>query len=264
VSHQATTWVMEFSESKLATRLVLLAIAHRVSNDNGEAFPSVATIAREANVSESSVHASLLALVEKGELEIDREASQYGTNVYKLPKFLVWIEGLHQQGGTKSVPTKSVPPKRSKPSANSAPEPSVNHHKKTITGKTSTPSASGDVRHRVFVQFAREDFQTRHSGQKPTWNGKDFRQLREFLERNPDVDLAELKRRWAHFVSSLQPFIRNQGESLGFFCSNFDRFIDGPLFAAPVSGGTNGKTKPTHGDAFASAGKALARAVRAG
>jgi hypothetical protein len=109
VSYQATTWVMEFSESRLADRLVLGAIAHRVSNDNGEAFPSVETIAREANVSESSVHASLKKLKRLGELEIDVAASQYGTNVYQMPKFKAWMEALHlprsgSKGGAKSVP----------------------------------------------------------------------------------------------------------------------------------------------------------------
>jgi hypothetical protein len=109
MSYQATTWVMEFSESRLADRLVLGAIAHRVSNDNGEAFPSVETIAREANVSESSVHASLKSLKRLGELEIDIAASQYGTNVYRMPKFKAWMEALHLprsggKGGAKSVP----------------------------------------------------------------------------------------------------------------------------------------------------------------
>ena len=109
MSHQATTWVMEFSESRLADRLVLGAIAHRVSNDNGEAFPSVKTIAHEANVSESSVHASLKSLKELGELEIDRGASKYGTNVFRMPKFMAWMEALHVSGsgvmgGSKSVP----------------------------------------------------------------------------------------------------------------------------------------------------------------
>lgn len=105
MSHQATTWVMEFSQSRLADRLVLGAIAHRISNDNGEAFPSIATIAREANVSESSVHASLKELRETGELEVEASASKLGTNVYRMPKFLSWMGELHSdRGGAKSAP----------------------------------------------------------------------------------------------------------------------------------------------------------------
>lgn len=105
MSHQATTWVMEFSKSKLAARLVLGAIAHRISNDNGEAFPSIARIAKEANVSEAAVHASLKKLQEIGELEVQLAASKHGTNVYRMPKFLEWHASLHpEEGGTKSVP----------------------------------------------------------------------------------------------------------------------------------------------------------------
>jgi hypothetical protein len=107
VSHQATTWVMEFSESRLSDRLVLLAIAHRVSNDNGEAFPSVRTIARESRLSESSVHAAERRLSTRGELEIEVGASEYGTNIYRMPKFLSWFLTLHgPQVGAKSVPHK--------------------------------------------------------------------------------------------------------------------------------------------------------------
>jgi len=132
VSHQATTWVMEFSQSHLADRLVLGAIAHRISNDNGEAFPSIATIAREANVSESSVHASLKKLREMGELEVEASASKLSTNVYRMPKFLSWMAELHLgTGGAKSVPhskravcTGGVQ-NTGERGAKSAPEPSV-------------------------------------------------------------------------------------------------------------------------------------------
>jgi hypothetical protein len=134
---------MEFSESRLADRLVLGAIAHRVSNDNGEAFPSVATIAREANVSESSVHAALRALQQIGELEIDPAASRWGTNVYRLPKFMAWLESLHSQklamqGGAKSVPPGVQTPQHR--GTQSAPEPSLNHQKNKELGRGAASS----------------------------------------------------------------------------------------------------------------------------
>lgn len=132
MSHQATTWVMEFSQSRLADRLVLGAIAHRISNDNGEAFPSIATIAREANVSESSVHASLKKLREIGELEVEASASRLSTNVYRMPKFLSWMAELHsERGGAKSVPPSKRPvctggvQNTGERGAKPAPEPSV-------------------------------------------------------------------------------------------------------------------------------------------
>ena len=93
---------MEFSEATLADRLVLGAIAHRVSNDNGEAFPSVETIAREARVSERTVQYSIESLKAIGELEVDLQSSPLGTNTYRLPKFHAWVQTLHP-GGVQNV-----------------------------------------------------------------------------------------------------------------------------------------------------------------
>jgi hypothetical protein len=101
---------MEFSKSKLADRLVLGAIAHRVSNDNGEAFPSIATISREANVSEMSAHRAITSLQEMGELTVNRQSSPLGTNVYRLPNFMEWTASLHPEGyqvGTRKGVSKS-------------------------------------------------------------------------------------------------------------------------------------------------------------
>ncbi len=102
MSHQATTWVMAFSESRLADRLVMLAIAHRISNDDGDAWPSVATIQKEANISERQVYDSIKSLGLIGELTIREEASERGTNRYHMPKFLAWW--------TTQVPAKFAPP----------------------------------------------------------------------------------------------------------------------------------------------------------
>jgi len=99
VSYQATNWVMSFSRSRLSDRLVMLSIAHRISNDTGEAFPSVATIARECNISESQVHASLRKNRRTGELDFDIAASQLGTNIYRLPKFLDWLKSSQSDDG---------------------------------------------------------------------------------------------------------------------------------------------------------------------
>lgn len=95
MSHQATTWVMEFSKSRLADRLVLLAIAHRVSNDNGEAFPSIARIVRETLLSERQVYTSVASLCALGELEVLEEPSQYGTNRYRMPLCMEWLQNMH-------------------------------------------------------------------------------------------------------------------------------------------------------------------------
>lgn len=100
---------MEFSESRLADRLVLGAIAHRISNDDGEAFPSIKTIGREANVSERQVYDSISTLTLMGELMVREEASKLGTNTYFMPKFFDWYDSLH--------PAKSAPPPPAKHAA---------------------------------------------------------------------------------------------------------------------------------------------------
>lgn len=130
MSHQATTWVMEFSESRLADRLVLLAIAHRVSNDSGAAFPSVATICREANLSERQVQYSIKSLEKLGELQVKRSGSEIGTHLYRMPKFIAWMQTLHpakSAPGAKRAPAKFVPG-GAKQHEQNAPEPKDNHH----------------------------------------------------------------------------------------------------------------------------------------
>ena len=109
MSHQATTWVMEFSESKLASRLVLLAIAHRISNDDGDAWPSVVTIQREANLCERQVFQSIKELVENKELEVREEVSEKGTNRYHMPKFLAWYKTIQKKQDNKKVPAQRAP-----------------------------------------------------------------------------------------------------------------------------------------------------------
>ena len=245
MSHQATTWVMEFSESRLADRLVLGAIAHRVSNDSGEAYPSIPTIAREANVSESTVYESLEKLKLIGELEWEKAASPLGTNLYRLPKFRAWMETLHPPksgGGRPSEVMKDALRSSEKHPPKSGGEPSVNHQKEPSAEKTLPATPASASLHRRFVQWAKESFKSKHDGHAPTWSGHDYRRLAELIRNTPDVRLEELQRRWTHFLTSPQPFIRDQGDSLGFFCKNFDRFIDGPLFAAPGGGG-NGHGK---------------------
>jgi hypothetical protein len=253
---------MEFSESRLADRLVLGAIAHRVSNDSGEAYPSVPTIAREANVSESTVYESLQNLFELGELEWEKAASPLGTNLYRLPKFKAWMETLHppKSGGGRGSEVWKHPLRSSeKPPPKFGGESSVNHQKATIRGKTSAASPPGDPRHRVFVEFAKETFKAKHDGHAPAWNGRDYGRLADLLKRDSDLQIEEMRRRWTHFVSSPQPFIQDQGDSLAFFCSRFDSFIDGPLFAAPV-GGKNGNGKISAAEQGQRTGRNLAAA----
>ncbi|MHB8499705.1 MAG: helix-turn-helix domain-containing protein [Candidatus Acidiferrales bacterium] len=89
---------MEYSEARLADRLVMLAIAHRISNDSGEAWPSISTIARETKLSKRSVQYSIRNLEKTGELEVVTGDESRRENKYRMPKFVVWVQSLHPQG----------------------------------------------------------------------------------------------------------------------------------------------------------------------
>lgn len=105
--------------------------------------------------------------------------------------------------------------------------------------KTTQPA---DPRFQLFVDFAYRSYEAKHA-QKPNWNEKHFNGLKALLKRNQTLTLAELERRWQHYSGSTEPFTANQGDSLAYFCSNFDRFIDGPQVHA--KGNSNGKLSGT-------------------
>lgn len=164
---------MEFSESRLSDRLVILAIAHRVSNDDGQAFPSVKTIAKEANVSEMAVHYSLKALVGLGELQVQEGKSKLGTNIYRLPKFLAWVQSLHPTS-TKFVPPQ-VQNKRKgvqKRGMKSVPEPSEENHQ-LEPSQSLAPAAQGQSP-TLTPERAREMFNSFFEEERKKKNGARF------------------------------------------------------------------------------------------
>lgn len=168
---------MEFSKSRLADRLVLSAIAHRISNDSGEAWPSVSTIAREANVSERSVHYSLRQLEKLGELEVNLNSSRVGTNTYKMPMFLLWVQSLHPprvQNRARGVQSTAV---RSKNVSQIAPEPSLREPSKEPSAAKGGPSVMETELHR----------------QKRLDKDK-LRHLELVVQRNPELEPAERAR----------------------------------------------------------------------
>ena len=98
MSVQALTWVFENSQSKLADRHVLLSIANHAKNDGTGAWPSIATIARESRLSETSVHRSIRELVKTGELSVEVGQGPYGTNLYSIN----YVAKVPSWGGAKS------------------------------------------------------------------------------------------------------------------------------------------------------------------
>lgn len=103
MSVQAMSWVLDFSASRLGARLVLLAIANYVSNDDGEAWPSVETIAEKSGLERSNVFRNLQELERIGELKIVTGGKgPKDTNTYQMPLFLDWYLRV-AKGGEKRV-----------------------------------------------------------------------------------------------------------------------------------------------------------------
>lgn len=109
MSVQAMSWVLDHSESTLAARLVLLSIANHADSEGRNAFPSQATIGREARVSERTVRRCVDELVAIGELAVKHHRGMFGrggrTNYYEMPAFQATLgsadnlTGVSRKGG---------------------------------------------------------------------------------------------------------------------------------------------------------------------
>jgi len=112
-----------------------------------------------------------------------------------------------------------------------------------IAGKDSRrhKAAPGDLRFQPFFQLAYESFTVKH-GRKPLWLGKDRNGLKNLLKSQSAEALPfeRLQTLWRNYLDSTEAFTVKQGSSLAYFCSNLDKFSDGPILAAPGKG-TNGK-----------------------
>lgn len=86
MSVQAISWVLDYSESRLGARCVLLSIANHAGPSGSGSWPSVKTIAKEARLSEREVQYAKAELKRIGELEEQIGAGPKGVNLYSLPK----------------------------------------------------------------------------------------------------------------------------------------------------------------------------------
>lgn len=86
MSIQAMVWVLDHSESTLADRLVLLAIANHCDALGRNAWPSIDHIAAEARVHPATASRAVAALEALGELTVDRRvgrSSRYAITALK-------------------------------------------------------------------------------------------------------------------------------------------------------------------------------------
>lgn len=68
MSIQVTSWVFRHSPATLGRRLVLLVLADKANDDGTGCWPSVATIAEQARLSERAVQYALRQLEEDGQI----------------------------------------------------------------------------------------------------------------------------------------------------------------------------------------------------
>lgn len=120
--------VWELSNQRGNDLLMLLAIAD-FADDDGNAYPSVQTLATKCRIKSRNANVILAALRKSGELEVRQNEGPHGTNRYRivLPGLpLQNLTGVQERASLQeraSTPVKTC----SKPLHVSADEPSVNH-----------------------------------------------------------------------------------------------------------------------------------------
>jgi hypothetical protein len=105
--------------------------------------------------------------------------------------------------------------------------------------------APGDLRFQPFFSYVFESYRVKHQ-RPPIWTGKDKRGLKNLLRnQSPEaLPLSRLTALWDNYSASSEVFTVKQHDSLAYFCSNVDKFSDGPILIAPGKG-TNGKPTAT-------------------
>ena len=105
--------VFKHSQSTLAARLVLLALADNVNNDsNGECWPSLVTLAEKAKVNRRTVQRSIDLLVEMGEVEVVKIGAGTRSSRYRL--LVPYQESLHNIECGQNVAVTNCPPENTK------------------------------------------------------------------------------------------------------------------------------------------------------
>lgn len=130
MSVEALSWVFRHSKSRLAARLVLLALADFAQADGRDAFPSVATLAAKAGVSKRTARSGLRQLEETGEIA-RTGTSPYGTTVYAITLGAANPAGGAETGTEgRQKTTAAVSPSSPDPSVNPSGEPSSSSARK--------------------------------------------------------------------------------------------------------------------------------------
>ena len=143
MSIEAMSWVWKHSKTKGSERLVLLALADN-ANDNGVCWPSIATIARKANLERRYVISILKNLESVGRIQIERRrmGKLNKSNLYTVVMRDTLPSVPEITTGSDTEDTRVVMP--------ATPEPSINHQLESERGDGPRPRSN------VFSVYERE------------------------------------------------------------------------------------------------------------
>ena len=171
MSIKAMTRVWEDSPRKGSALLLLLAIAD-FANDQGEAWPSVDTLAKKCRMSRRNVQTLANDLAADGDITIQENAGPRGCNIYRL----------NDVGGAKFSPVQTSDRPASKGGANqrpkSAPDPSGNASREP----KGTP-ADGGQGHQAFIDLWHEAYEAQFGRRYVMHGGADGKAAKDLLAK---------------------------------------------------------------------------------
>lgn len=137
------SWVWQHSTSEGIDRLVLLAIADAADDDGGNAWPSVATLARKTRVDPRTVQRAVRRLVAVGELTMRPNAGRNGVNVYRVTMTPGATPPLaHSHPRQNATPGRTPPPAQRRPGTQS-PNPRHSATQPVLNPPTNSPTSKG-------------------------------------------------------------------------------------------------------------------------
>jgi hypothetical protein len=207
LSIQAIVWVIEYSESTLGARHVLISIANHADRTGGKAFPSLETIALESRLSESAVRQGIKELVLIGELRIDKRGTGRGNKtIYSLAKMAEKVSNSgtfnercqnktsFSDGEKVSLFPCANRDEPFKPSFSLAPPSSEQ------TPTKNTKQTHTDPRWEEFKNALSDGYKRR--GWDFIFNGADGKQLKALLAYKRSMNVAEFRKCLRHYFES--------------------------------------------------------------
>lgn len=160
MSVKVMSWVWDNSTAPGIDRLVLLAVADSADDNGGNAWPSVASLARKAGVNVRTVQRSIRRLADSGALKIKENAGKNGVHVYrvvmKTPPAESHPDNLsprQSDSGAESPRQNDAPAESRETPGTQSPEPSLNHPSETSLRSVSVARPSKSEIAEVFEEF---------------------------------------------------------------------------------------------------------------